>query len=153
MTSTSEPKRPRPWPERPEPDPMASDRRAARRERRLGPEAACAVCGEKEPTMLTPVRKHLLEEHHAAGADNGSVTVVLCLNHHAKMTAGQLDAGVLSKDPAPSFIERLMRALWSLGVFFDELALTFYGWADQLAVVVMTLDQHLPIWRTLPGLS
>jgi hypothetical protein len=104
--------------------------------------------------MLTRTKKHLLEQHHAAGFHNDEeLTVVLCQNHHTKLTASQLDAGALSQDPAPSVIEHLMQALKSLGLYFEDLAAACYRFANQLIVVVATLDQYLPLWRTLPGMS
>ncbi len=154
MTSTPKPEPERPPIERPEPDPMASDRRAAKRKRRLSPDAACALCGETDPDVLiNPSRKHLIEEHHAAGIDNDPVTVPLCLNHHAKISIGQQDVGAFSKEPSPSVLERMIRALKSLGVFFEDLAKAFYRWAAQLSTVVNTLDENVPAWRLLPGMS
>lgn len=38
------------------PDPVRNDARKAVRQRRLGPDAACALCGERRPEALTPVK-------------------------------------------------------------------------------------------------
>ncbi len=54
---------------------------------------------------------------------------------------------------APSVLERMELAFRSLGSFFLLLADACFRWAGQLAQVVVTLNQVLPSWRTLPGMS
>ena len=96
---------------------------------------------------------HLLEEHHVAGRNNDAeLVVVLCLNCHTKMSAGQHDVGVFTKTPAPTALERHILALNSLALFFEELAKALYRWSEQLGHIVFTLDQYFPQWRTLPGM-
>jgi hypothetical protein len=41
----------------------------------------------------------------------------------------------------------------SLAAFFRQLAEAFQRWADQVAGVVHSLDEHLPNWRGLPGIA
>ena len=152
MTSTSNPNADRPKIHRPDPDPIGSAMRGARRQRRLPPNAACALCGEENPVILTSdPRIHLLEEHHVAGRDNdAALVVVLCLNCHMKLSAGQHDVGVFTTAPAPSALKRLSLAMKSLGLFYEELADASYRWAEQLDHTVVTLDEYVPEWRTFP---
>ena len=154
MTSTPNPNTNRPNIHRPDPDPIGSAMRAARRHRRWREDAACALCGETNPVILTSKpNKHLLEKHHVAGRDNDEeLVVVLCLNCHTKLSAGQHDVGVFTATPAPTALERLILAMKSLGLFCEALAEACYRWAEQLAQTVSTLDQYIPQWRTLPGM-
>jgi hypothetical protein len=154
MTSTSEP--PRLRVDRPEPDPIANDTRRSKRSRKLPTGAACCLCGESDVHCLIEVEvpRSWLEVHHVVTrAVNTQLLAVLCLTHHAKATALQWDVGALTREPAGSFLERMTRAMYSLGSFFELLAQACYRWARQLAGVVRTLDEALPIWRTLPGMS
>jgi hypothetical protein len=41
----------------------------------------------------------------------------------------------------------------SLAAFFRQLADSFQRWADQVLAVVRSLDEHLPTWRSLPGIA
>ena len=154
MTSTSEPRRSRV--DRPEPDPIANDARRAKRSRKLPPDAACCLCGETDIESLIEVEvpRPWLEAHHVVTrtVDN-QLLAVLCLTHHAKATALQWDVGALAREPAGSFLERMARAMNSLGSFFELLAQACYLWANQLMGVVRALDEALPSWRTLPGMS
>lgn len=60
------------------PNPAANDRRQATRQRKLGPNAACAICGLRNEEAL------LLHRHHVGLEGNDPVVVcVLCLNDHA----------------------------------------------------------------------
>ena len=154
MTSTPNPNANRPKILRPDPDPIGSATRAVRRRRRLPSDAACALCGEINSVILTSEpHTRLLEEHHVAGRDNDEeLVVVLCLNHHATITVDQLDVGVFTSQPASSALEKVVLAMNSLALFFEELARAFYRWAELLAQTVFTLDQYVPEWRTLPGM-
>ena len=154
MTSTPNQNANRPKILRPDPDPIGSATRAVHRRRRLPPDAACALCGEINPVILTSEpHTHLLEEHHVAGRDNDEeLDVVLCLNCHTKLSAGQHDVGVYTATPAPTALERLILAMRSLGLFCEALAEACYRWAEHLAQTVSALDQYIPQWRTLPGM-
>jgi hypothetical protein len=136
-----------------EPDPIGVDYRKSRQARRLPAGAACAFCGETQICTLRTPRRSILEHHHAAGqANDETLIVVLCLNCHAKATAGQLDAGALPAGTAPSVVERQELALRSLGSFAELMAEACYRWGDQLAGVVNELDENLSGWRDLPGM-
>ena len=142
----------------PEEDPIGNDRRKSRQSRRLPPDAACALCGETDPTALlnrpaSALPPTLLEAHHALGEANASdVIVVLCRNCHAKATEAQRDVEALPPGRAPSCFERLAFALRSLGSFFGLLAQWCHLMAAQLAQAVAALDKDQPDWRTLPGM-
>jgi hypothetical protein len=155
-TSTSDEPQDRPPTEPdPDPDPLGTATRRAKQARRLPPDAACAICGETEPTTLIAVkrRKSPLEEHHAMGRHNEpEVVVVLCRNHHAKATDAQYAVGSLPDRPAPSPLERLPLALKSLGSFFELLAKSCYFWAGVLTAVIAALEAGVPGWRHLPGM-
>jgi hypothetical protein len=155
MTSTPEPRPRRTSVARPDVEPIASAVRDARRRRRLPPDAACIICGERDPIKLTTKGlRPVLEANHVAGRDNDKdLTAPYCLNHHAEMSARQLDAGVFGDSPATTVLERIERLLISLGIFFDQLAEACCRWAVQVAQVMGVLDQHLPGWRTIPGMS
>ena len=46
-------------------DPLKSELRRLRREARLGEKACCILCGESDLKGLIPVKRKLLEKHHA----------------------------------------------------------------------------------------
>ena len=83
-------------------DPIGNDVRKLRRARRLGPGAACVICGEANRDQLKRMSRSLLERHHLAGrANDPELTVVVCLNHHARLSEAQRDSGVdLHEDPS-----------------------------------------------------
>jgi hypothetical protein len=154
MTSTSDPDG-RFRPQRPDPDPIGSDARRNRQVRRLPPEPACALCGESEIAVLKShnVKRSLLEEHHVGGrANDDEVVAVLCRNCHANATALQLDVGAIPPGTRASCLDAMELALRSLGTFFELVADACYRWAAQLGQVIAALDEHLPTWRTLPGM-
>jgi hypothetical protein len=136
----------------PEPDPVAADRRRARKRAKLPPDAHCELCGISDPDVLLAGPEPLLEKHHVLGrAAVPDVTVVLCRNCHAMQTARQHDHYALPPlgkgAPPDSFLERLARALISLALFLHELAHTLNGFAAQLLVFVRQLDIAVPGWR------
>ena len=65
---------------------------------------------------------------------------------------GQRDAGVFTADPMPTALERIIQALKSVGLFFEDLAEACYRWAASLTQTVLVLDEHVPEWRLLPGM-
>jgi hypothetical protein len=100
-------------------DSIGNDVRKLRRGRRLGPGAACVVCGETDPVQLQRVKRSLLERHHLAGrANDPDLTVVVCRNHHARLSEAQRDSGVdLLEDPSRPQAQRtaaLLRGLADL---------------------------------------
>ena len=143
----------------PDPDPIQNEVRRKRRARRLPPDAACVLCGESDPAVLRMESVprstlKLLQVHHPLGeANDQEVEVVVCCNCHAKATAAQQDVGALPAGRAPTCLERLVLAMRSLAAFFRQLADSFQRWADQVLAVVRSLDEHLPTWRSLPGIA
>jgi len=122
------------------PDPVGRDLTRARAKRRLAPDAACLLCGERDPEVLrehpgSSVPASVLEVHHLAGrANDPDLTVVLCLNHHRMISARMPSYGVaLSIDADRSIAEQLVSLLRGLAVFFEQLAAALMGWAHQLA--------------------
>jgi hypothetical protein len=140
-----------------EADPIRADARRARQRRRLGPDAACILCGVPDPEQLTTMRRTLLEEHHLAGrANDEQATVVVCLNHHAVLSNGQRDAGVFDPtigpglfdaDTAGSLLGRVVNALRSLAVFTHQLTGLFGRLADLLEHLGERLDDTCSGWR------
>jgi hypothetical protein len=121
----------------------------------LPPDAACVICGESDVEALVEIEvpRSWLEGHHVATREADSqLLAVLCLTHHAKATAVQWDVAALSREPAASRLERMVRAMNSLGSFFGLLAEACYRWAEILVGVMRMLDEALPTWRTLPGM-
>jgi hypothetical protein len=130
-------------------DPVGDDARRARRERRLGPEAVCVVCGEESPELLTRVRRSVLERHHVAGeANDPDLTVVVCRNHHALLTEAQRVSGIkLCRAADRVSLERLEAVLRGLADFFVMLAYALREWADELGRTIRRLDEGWPGWR------
>lgn len=131
----------------PEPDPIRADRRRSARRKLIPEEAACVLCGHTDPDGLT------LEDDHPLGwqaAD--SARVWLCKNCHATQTAARHDhqagspAGRGSQPVA--VLERLARALRSLGVFVHTLGHTLLTFAEQLLACARGLDSYAPGWRS-----
>jgi hypothetical protein len=133
-----------------DPNPIRTDARRARRERTLGPGAACALCGYANPDGLLRVKCSLLEAHHVcARANDPELTVVLCRNCHAEVTEGQRAAGVSFGAP-PTVLHQFVAALASLAVFLLDLGQRLAAWSEALAALVPKLDLALPEWRSWP---
>jgi hypothetical protein len=115
-------------------DPIGDDVRKQRRRRRLGDNAACAICGETDRDLLTRVSRSLLERHHVAGrANDAELNVVVCLNHHAKLSEAQRDSSVdLSADPGQPPVRRTAGLLHGLADFAELLAPSLRRHADVL---------------------
>jgi hypothetical protein len=132
------------------PNPIRSDARKAQRGRTLGPNAACILCGYRNPDALLRVRRSLLENHHVcAKANDAELTVVLCRNCHGEVTEGQRITGVSFEAP-PSLLHQFMAALASLAVFLLDLGNRMLIWAGALEGLLARLDRELPNWRIWP---
>lgn len=133
-------------------DPIGRDLGRARAQRRLPPDAACVLCGERDPEVLRQ-RQSVLEMHHVAGRQNDDdLTVVLCLNCHRRATAEQFGHGVqltrVEHAPTP---ERLIAVMQGLAAFFAQLAAQLQTWAMWLTAVFRDFDQRDPRWRDRHG--
>ena len=133
------------------PDPIKSDARRARRERRFGPDAACARCGVSTPETLVAARRTILEAHHACGrANDDALTVPVCRNCHAILTEGQRAAGADFARP-PTVLHQIAAALASFFAFLHDLCERGMAWAGALSNLTAELDASFPTWRDLPS--
>ncbi len=132
-------------------NPVQNAVRQKRREERLGPDAACALCGVPTPEALLCVDRSLLEEHHVVGrANDRDLTIPVCRNCHAVLTEGQLAEGVpLTRQR--SLLERLRAILLALAAFLTHLADRLRKWAEHVAALIADLDRRYPSWRKLKG--
>lgn len=132
-------------------DPIQNDARRARRERALGPNAACALCGVTSPESLIRVNRSLLEAHHVVTqAHDDALTLPVCRNCHALLTEAQLRHAVTFQQ-CPTIPERIAAILTALSAFFHTLGDTFAAWAASLTAFIGALDAHYPAWREMPG--
>ena len=100
-----------------EQDPIGNDARHTRRERRVGANATCLLCGYAKPEALFHVPGTLLEEHHVGGrANDPRLTVSLCRNCHAEVTEDYKKHGVSMHTPG-SVLEQVIASLQGLGAF------------------------------------
>jgi hypothetical protein len=90
--------------------------RDARRQRaieRLGcSNPACVVCGENDPLVL--------EKHHLEGQAFGNTLVIVCRNHHRKLSDRQKDHPGKIGDP-PDELEKIAHFLMGLTDLFELL--------------------------------
>ncbi len=137
------------------PDPIGADRRAEHTARGLAADAACVICGERNPQILTEVGGSILEQHEPGGrANHLHPHAVLCLNHHRIETTRQLAAGVdLEGASDRSWLEKLVSVLLGIGLFLKSAGETLIDHARQLGILLELLDRHFPAWRTLPGIQ
>ena len=132
------------------PDPIRTDARKARQNRRYGYGAACSICGNRSPEALVGMKRSLLEEHHVCTrANDPAFTVPLCRNCHAEITEGQRAAGVDFALP-PTLVHQLASTLASLAALFTTLADRFGFWAAALSMFLLKLDREVPVWRSWP---
>jgi hypothetical protein len=136
------------------PDPIGADRRARQSTRRLPDDAACAICGERNPAILKLVEASILERHEPGGRNNGrEPSVVLCRNHHGIETMRQLAVGVdLADGFERSWLEKFVSVLLGIGAFLKSAGDALIDGARRLQTFLELLDAHFPAWRTLPGM-
>ena len=132
-----------------EQNPIANDARRASRERYFGPQRACVVCGDQDPSTLKKAQRSLLEEHHVAGEkSDADTTVTTCLNCHRKVTE-RLRSNDTSMDAPRTMLDRLVSVLLGLSGFFQMLSDTLSDWVRRLAAFASALDTAFPAWRTM----
>ena len=103
-------------------DPIGNDARRAKRERTLGPDSVCLLCGYSRPEGLRFVPRRLLEAHHVLGrANDAAFTVLLCRNCHAEITDENYGHRV-SMAPPVSAPARVVASLRALAVFLPALS-------------------------------
>lgn len=142
------------------------DVRRARKERRFGPDARCALCGESDLVAL--VRRDLcyacqahqagkpdVEQHHVAGRHNSDVTVPLPANEHRMASDMQQDwpqRTLRNPDSSP-----LLKASGAIRGFLDILRLIIdrvLGWIPEyLEKLDASLTSHFGQrwWNELDG--
>ena len=134
----------------PQLDPIASETRLAKRERLLGEDPACVLCGLATIESLIAVQRDVLEAHHIVGrANDDALTVPLCRNCHAEITEGYRDAGMPLNRP-PTLLHKLVAILRALGAMLLALGQKCAAWAEALARLIQQLDAALPRWRDCP---
>ena len=121
--------------------------RRARRRRRFRSAPRCALCGYDVPEGFRAIPRHLFERHHPAGGKHDRELVILvCANHHAILTAGQLDDAV-PLGHQRSVLERMIAVLEALASFFRHFAEALIRWAQALQGMRAGLDTEYPAWR------
>ena len=132
------------------PDLIGNEVRKARRERRLGPNAVCFLCGFADPAALLLVQRTSLERHHVFGVGHiPRATVPLCRNCHALLTEQMLDAAVPLAGQHLSKLEVIEAVIRARVVFLRADADASQAFADDLQLLINDLDEHLPGWREL----
>jgi hypothetical protein len=129
-------------------DPIATDRRKARRRARLGDNPRCLLCGYADPRALTK-RRRPFAQHHVAGLQNApDQTVILCFNCHAIQSDEQLQMGVPLHTPE-TLLNQIAGVLMGLGQFLPHLGKFAFDLGLQLQRFITLLDDHLPQWREI----
>ena len=131
-------------------DPTRAAGRRHRRRAKLPHPPICAFDGETAPEALRAADRTWLEEHHVFGFQHDEKSVIcLCLNCHAKVSAGQTDDGVpLRKQGTELDRQHAMLAAWAS--FLRLLADAVETWAERLTVVIQGLDADAAGWRDAP---
>ncbi len=136
--------------------PIKNDARRESRSRVL-PQKSCLFCGitdltelvVTEPKQLNQRGLSLLQEHHLFNrATDPNFTITLCRNHHAKLTARNLDYGVSTEAPE-TILDSFATIARALGVFFIVLGERIIQLADSVFNFMCALDRQCPDWRTM----
>ncbi len=129
---------------------VASIVRAARRQRRIGPDEKCLLCVYANPVALSRVNRTLLDEHHVSGiANSEDLTVVLCRNCHAEVTEDLRQGGVSMKPPT-TIIDRAIQLLKGLQTFWPKVNSAIGDVVLWLEGFAKGLDRDYPAWRDMP---
>src|SRR5205823_7462269 len=130
--------------------PIRADARCARRRRRLGPDAACVVCGESDLVLLTRGKRRVIQAHHVAGRrHDAELTAVLCLNCHARATEALERVGVPMRRAATT-LERLIFSHRARAAFFRQLSDAELRNAAFLEQILAGFDAEFAGWRRKP---
>jgi hypothetical protein len=126
--------------------PIRTARREALREKRLGKDAFCLLCGYGCLEALTQVTRRwleskgvskdwmdrLLEDHHVVGeVHEPDLLITLCLNCHREVTEGVAHEGV-SMHPEKNIRKLTVLRLRACAVHFESLAVSYRNWANLL---------------------
>ena len=133
-----------------QPDPIGNEVRRVRRERRLGPNAVCVLCGFADPRALVRLQRSFVELHHPLAVAHGpGATVPLCRNCHAIETERMRDAAIPLNGDELSTPEVLSAVLRADAVFLRAQADAFEGFAERAQRLTTQLDDQFPGWREL----
>ena len=138
-------------------DPVETAVREARREQRLGRDAACVLCGlrdleslcevRKGSPLFAVIRKILLEEHHVYGrANDPNWKCTLCRNCHARVSESQRREKVPMK-PQADILDRAMARRKALAAFLRDAAIAEDREFEELEALAGFLDSDNPGWR------
>jgi hypothetical protein len=106
--------------------------RRARRERELGENPICILCGYSNRYRLRKYHKH--EKHHIVlWRNDWGLAVILCRNCHAEQTETARDEGLLTQKQE-TVGEKIAAMLRLLKLFLLSLADAVGRWADELEV-------------------
>ena len=126
--------------------------RETRRTVKLGPEAYCLCCGERNPVRLRLVNRTLLDMHHVAGVANvPDLKVPVCANCHRQLHERLLELGLDFEQPGNRMLlEVLYHLVMGLSVVFEQLAKLLLAIGGALRAFIDALDEHFRGWRELP---
>lgn len=140
------------------PPPLATTLRHRKKALRFGPDAACTVCGSRDPLSLqatdpvlcaecrlTVAGKPTTERHHPAGRHNDEFKASLPANAHAVLSDAQVDwPAATLRNPEHDFLRTL--AAW-LRFFAD----TFAYLSQQALLWATTLEAYAGHLTTVLG--
>lgn len=128
-------------------DPIGGPARRQRRRQKLGAEARCLGCGIANPDVLRLGHRSLLEQHHVLGAAHApALTVPVCLNCHAILSAHQRNEG-MPMELQSTVLERIQACLDGFVAFLKGLAEFVLALLMSLGRFIKGLDAHGPTWR------
>jgi hypothetical protein len=131
-------------------NPLARAQRRFRREQVLGPDAACACCGERCPDALREVPGRLFEAHHPFGKQHEpTITVILCCRCHAIASMRQVDDGVNLRAVSTA-LERLGDSEGALGSHLLTVREELLKRSKKVRALIEGLDRDYPAWRDQP---
>jgi len=130
---------------------LLTELRKIRRLRVLGEDAACVLCGERNPEALKQRKKSIVEDNHIGGENNDKkLTEMLCLNCHRKVTELQRKYGVELCHHPRNLVERMRNVLKGLAASRFAEAERLLDWEFQIEHLMRALDEKYPDWRKLP---
>jgi len=129
-------------------DPIGARGRKYRRRQKLGDAASCAMCGITDPTVLMKTDRAFFEEHHVLGqAHVPHLTITVCRNCHARLSAAQTNDAVPLKRQS-TLLQRLIAIVLALASLLKALGEELLTWATKADRFTSGLDATFPEWRT-----
>jgi hypothetical protein len=128
-------------------DPMGARSRRHRRRQKVGYAATCAMCGISDPTVLMKTDRAFFEDHHVLGqAHVPHLTITVCRNCHARLSAAQVNDAVPLKRQS-TLLERLIAIVLALASLLKALGEELLTWATKGERFTDGLDATFPDWR------